>query len=109
MTDSCFICQPLDSDLVSSISDLLNEAHIPNLLWGNYLLSTYGVPTIGISFVVPDEKIDESDFILTEAGFLPCSQPSECWHAKARYSPRPSHIDTSTMSLRYHYIASPTS
>ena len=41
-----FTGQRLDRDLVSSVSNLLTEADIPNLLWGNYLLSIYGVPTI---------------------------------------------------------------
>lgn len=36
----------LDNDLVASISLLLDKAGVPNLLWGNYLLTVYGVPTI---------------------------------------------------------------
>ncbi|KAL4928983.1 uncharacterized protein BDV17DRAFT_81009 [Aspergillus undulatus] len=93
-----FTGQRLTHGLVSSISDLLNAAKIPNLLWGNYLLCTYGVPTIvdGVDFVVPDEQIDKSDSILSKADFLPCSRPSKCPHATARFSPRPYahlHID----------------
>jgi hypothetical protein len=36
----------LDNELVSSIASLLNSTGVPSLLWGNYLLSVYGVPTI---------------------------------------------------------------
>jgi hypothetical protein len=35
-----------DGSFVASISQILNDASIPNLLWGNYLLTVYGVPTI---------------------------------------------------------------
>ena len=38
--------QQLDNDLVTSASSLLNAVNVPNLLWGNYLLTVYGVPTI---------------------------------------------------------------
>lgn len=38
--------QQLDNDLVTSISSLLDAVNVPNLLWGNYLLTVYGVPTI---------------------------------------------------------------
>lgn len=41
-----FTEQKLDNDLVSSISGLLDSIDVPNLLWGNYLLTVYGVPTI---------------------------------------------------------------
>lgn len=41
-----FTEQKLGNDLVSSISSLLDSINVPNLLWGNYLLTVYGVPTI---------------------------------------------------------------
>ena len=46
MTGFHFSGQQLDNDLVTSISCLLDTADIPNLLWGNYLLTIYGVPTV---------------------------------------------------------------
>lgn len=46
MTDFHFNGQRLDNDLVMSISCVLDAAGVPNLLWGNYLLTVYGVPTI---------------------------------------------------------------
>lgn len=38
--------QQLDSVLVTSISSLLDDVNVPSLLWGNYLLTVYGVPTV---------------------------------------------------------------
>lgn len=46
MADVCFTQKQLDNDLLSSISSLLDSIGISNLLWGNYLLTVYGVPTI---------------------------------------------------------------
>lgn len=46
MTDSHFYGQQLDDTLVASISSLLSATGIPNLFWGNFLLTVYGVPTI---------------------------------------------------------------
>lgn len=41
-----FSGQQLDNDLVASIACLLDSVNVPNLLWSNYLLTIYGVPTI---------------------------------------------------------------
>lgn len=52
----------LDDKLVTRICQILNFASVPNLLWGNYLLTVYGVPTItevGILFS-SDDTIAES-------------------------------------------------
>lgn len=38
--------QTLDMKLVATISSILNSANVPNILWGYYLLTVYGVPTI---------------------------------------------------------------
>lgn len=46
MSGFCFTGQQLNNSLVESISSLLGAADIANLLWGNYLLTIYGVPTI---------------------------------------------------------------
>jgi hypothetical protein len=36
----------IDENLVASISQLLTGNGIPCILWGNYLLTVYGVPSI---------------------------------------------------------------
>lgn len=41
-----FTDQKLSNDLISSIASLLDSIGVPTLLWGNYLLTVYGVPTI---------------------------------------------------------------
>ncbi|PLB43194.1 hypothetical protein P170DRAFT_369818 [Aspergillus steynii IBT 23096] len=83
MADFSFRGQSLDNDLVGSISSLLNDAGIPNLLWGNYLLTIYGVPTIvdGVSFIVPDALIEPGLSTLLHSGFLPCTPSFECPHS----------------------------
>lgn len=45
MADFHFHGQRLDNSLVASTSQLLDAAGVPSLLWGNYLLTVYGVPT----------------------------------------------------------------
>ncbi|PYI06178.1 hypothetical protein BO78DRAFT_461352 [Aspergillus sclerotiicarbonarius CBS 121057] len=98
MTTFHFNGQPLDNDLVTSISSLLDAINIPNLLWGNYLLTVYGVPTIvdGISFVIPDALIEISFSTLAEAGFHLCSRHLDCPHSNSIHCPPPYkhlHID----------------
>lgn len=46
MADIPVEAESLDGKFVASISQILNNAGVPNLLWGNYLLTVYGVPTI---------------------------------------------------------------
>ena len=36
----------LDHSLVASVSQVLDDAGIASILWGNYLLTVFGVPTI---------------------------------------------------------------
>lgn len=36
----------LGGKLVMRFCQILNSAGVPNVLWGNYLLTIYGVPTI---------------------------------------------------------------
>lgn len=46
MSDCHIQAQTLDRKLVATISSMLTSAGVPNILWGNYLLTVYGVPTI---------------------------------------------------------------
>ncbi|RDW81519.1 uncharacterized protein DSM5745_05076 [Aspergillus mulundensis] len=98
MADFQFSDQKLSDKLVESISNLLDAAGIPHLLWGNFLLAIYGVPTIveGVSFIVPDTLIERAESIIGKSGFLPCPRPSECPHEVPLVSPRADahrHID----------------
>lgn len=46
MADLHVESKSLDSKFVVTVSRILNSAGVPDLLWGNYLLTIYGVPTI---------------------------------------------------------------
>ncbi|KAI5301691.1 hypothetical protein KEM56_001457 [Ascosphaera pollenicola] len=73
----------LDNDLVSSIARHLNSIGVPNLLWGNYLLTVYGVPTVvnSADFVIPDDLTEIAFSSLKNVGFAPCSQSPDCRHS----------------------------
>ncbi|CAP91518.1 Pc13g04490 [Penicillium rubens Wisconsin 54-1255] len=126
MTGFHFSGQQLDNDLVTSISCLLDAADIPNLLWGNYLLTIYGVPTVvdvsislqrsvvgtllilrqGVSFVVPDTLIEISYSTLSKAGFLPCTQSSDCPYSNTLRCPPPVthlHIDDEKSDVLWEF------
>ncbi|KAH8645536.1 hypothetical protein BGZ60DRAFT_392653 [Tricladium varicosporioides] len=90
----------IDENLVASISQLLTGHSIPCILWGNYLLTVYGVPSIvnSIDFMVPDEKVAASVSALLNTGLVTCSEPKTCTVvAESRSSPPPAahfHIDS---------------
>ncbi|KAJ5584755.1 uncharacterized protein N7459_004555 [Penicillium hispanicum] len=85
----------LDNRLVAMISSVLTSAGIPNVLWGNYLLTIYGVPTIvdGMAFVVPDEYKETALSSIEKAGFAPCIQGQNCpfWIGQRR-QPSAGHL-----------------
>ncbi|KAM3464417.1 hypothetical protein MY5147_002322 [Beauveria neobassiana] len=65
----------LDSKPVVRICQILNSAGVPNVLWGNYLLRIYGVPTIidDVAYVVPDDRITAASSALVQANFTICN------------------------------------
>lgn len=120
MTDFHFSGQPLDNDLIASVSHVLHTGGVPNLLWGNYLLTVYGVPTIvdvripptyhhcspeattnfycpqDAAFIVPDTLIESAYTILADKGFIPCAPSFNCARSHTRRCPPPTnhlHID----------------
>ncbi|KAF4627031.1 hypothetical protein G7Y89_g11127 [Cudoniella acicularis] len=90
----------IDEKLVASISGLLNRSKIPCVLWGNYLLTIHGVPSIvdSIDFIVPDGNIAASVLALQNQGLGSCTEPKSCTAiAERRPSPPPAahfHIDS---------------
>lgn len=103
--------------MVASISRILLRNNIPCVLWGNYLLTIYGVPSIvdvsspltclmktatnimqSIDFVVPDNLITAAETSLQNKGLDHCSDPETCTAvAETRTSPAPTahfHIDS---------------
>lgn len=124
MTTFHFNGQQLNNDLVASISSLLDAINVPNLLWGNYLLTVYGVPTVvdvsilsrndwfykiintvkDVSFVVPDALIEFSFSTIAEAGFHLCSRYLDCPHSNSPQCQPPYkhlHIDYDLAILLY--------
>ncbi|EXJ79892.1 hypothetical protein A1O3_08177 [Capronia epimyces CBS 606.96] len=70
----------LCDELFAGISQTLDEAGVPSILWSEYLLTLYGVPTVywSADFIVPDDKISTAYEALREAGFPECSQFADC-------------------------------
>ncbi|ATY59633.1 thioredoxin reductase [Cordyceps militaris] len=66
--------------LVLRICQILNSAGVPNVLWGNYLLRIYGVPTIfdDVAFVVPDDRIAAASSALAQANLTRCGNNPNC-------------------------------
>lgn len=107
----------VDENLVASISCILLTNNIPCVLWGNYLLTIYGVPSIvdvssplmclmktatnivqSIDFVVPDNLITAAETSLQNKGLDHCSDPETCTAvAETRTSPALQLISISTL------------
>ncbi|KAI0010884.1 hypothetical protein F4779DRAFT_626890 [Xylariaceae sp. FL0662B] len=100
----------IGEDLVKSLSQLLHDAGVQSVLWGDYLLTIYGVPSIigGIEFVVPDEKISAAVAALKKSHLQKCPDPGSCIvSGDSAQSPWPvfhMHIGTTEVdvSIRAH-------
>ncbi|KAH9907878.1 hypothetical protein F4778DRAFT_452334 [Xylariomycetidae sp. FL2044] len=70
----------ISEDGVKLISGLLADAGVPSVLWGDFLLNVYGVPSIigGMEFVVPDEKIEVAVATLKSSRLRRCPDPEAC-------------------------------
>jgi len=82
---------PLDNRLVASAAATLDAVKIPHVLWGHYLLTVFGIPTIveGIDFVIEDDFIDTAYDTLQGAGFKTCKQEGCINNRKLPYAPTP--------------------
>ncbi|KAI0415953.1 hypothetical protein F5X98DRAFT_345393 [Xylaria grammica] len=67
-------------DGVKYISGLLANVGVPSILWGEYLLNVYGIPSIigGIDFVVPDHKMPLAVATLKSSDLHPCPDLDAC-------------------------------
>ncbi|KAM3458965.1 hypothetical protein MY3296_000112 [Beauveria thailandica] len=81
----------LDGKPVAKICQILNSAGVPNVVWGNYLLTIYGVPTIidDVAFVVPDDRITAASSALIQANFTRCKDKLNCDRSYRFQSRRP--------------------
>ncbi|KAI0905540.1 hypothetical protein F4823DRAFT_133966 [Ustulina deusta] len=74
------VSEMTSQDGVKSISALLAGVGVPSILWGEYLLNVYGVPSIigGIEFVVPDDKMPLAVATLKGSSLCPCPDLDAC-------------------------------
>ncbi|KAH4841353.1 hypothetical protein HBH75_226730 [Parastagonospora nodorum] len=82
---------PLDDRLVASAAARLDADKIPHVLWGNYMLTIFGIPTVvdGIDFVVDVDFIDAAYDTLQGAGFKKCSSEGCIDNKTLSYAPTP--------------------
>ncbi|KFY36119.1 hypothetical protein V494_05301 [Pseudogymnoascus sp. VKM F-4513 (FW-928)] len=95
----------IDETLVASISRILVESNIPCVLWGNYLLAIYGVPSI---VDVSSSSTVIRGVCASNKGLADCSELELCTAVvKTRTSPPPAvhfHIDAEmTVSIYTQY------
>ena len=88
--------QPLDDDLVATITALSDGASIDNVLWGDCLVTIFGIPSIldvgdtklmltglifrfqDVSFVVSDDRVANGYSIFMKMGFRECKMYTGC-------------------------------
>ncbi|KAF2010825.1 hypothetical protein BU24DRAFT_427025 [Aaosphaeria arxii CBS 175.79] len=82
---------PLDDGLVASVAARLDAAKIHYVLWGLYMLTIFGIPTIvnGIDVVVDDNFIDAAYATLEGAGFMKCNSEDCISNKDLPYAPTP--------------------
>lgn len=73
---------PLGETLVAALSQVLDSGGVPNVLWGNYLLTVYGIPSLTNVCQKP-----MSSAVDNEANILSRTLHSRClmiWFSKPR-------------------------
>ncbi|KAJ6126328.1 hypothetical protein N7523_001940 [Penicillium sp. IBT 18751x] len=92
MADTHHGGQRIDRNLVAKLCQILDSAAVPNLLWGNYLLTVYGVPTIveDVAFVVLDDNIETASSALQAARYALCPKGVSCPRVHGFHTPPPS-------------------
>ncbi|KAL3469510.1 hypothetical protein BJX99DRAFT_265124 [Aspergillus californicus] len=89
----------IDVPFEAAIAQLLDEAGVPNFIWGEPYLSYIGTSTghCYSAWVVPDNCIDKAAVTLRNAGFPPCIKGSKCihfiWDATHPWPDRHFHTD----------------
>ncbi|KAI1909473.1 hypothetical protein LOZ66_005603 [Ophidiomyces ophidiicola] len=65
----------LGERLIASVSRLLDLGGIHSVLWGNYLLTVYGIPSLSndAAFVIADDMIPPAQRLLCDAGLNACT------------------------------------
>ncbi|KAI1290531.1 hypothetical protein F5Y03DRAFT_62356 [Xylaria venustula] len=67
-------------EAVKHFSELLASVGVPSILWGEFLLNVYGVPSIvgGIDFVIPDDEMPLAVATLKRSTLRPCPNLDAC-------------------------------
>ncbi|KAI1332869.1 hypothetical protein F5Y16DRAFT_356838 [Xylariaceae sp. FL0255] len=89
----------IDEALVKSLSQILIDSGVTPILWGDYLLTIYGVPSIvgGLEFIVPIEGLPGAISALKKTEKLCiCSDPRTCPVSREKDMP---HIPSFHMHL----------
>ncbi|KAK7421631.1 hypothetical protein QQX98_002098 [Neonectria punicea] len=95
----------LSEKFVASVAQALNAAHVPCVLWGHYLLTVHGVPSIigSIDFVVPDPCLQMGAEVLAQfSNLASCSNAACLTSSPERPTPPPSfhvHIKSSEVTV----------
>ncbi|KAI1175615.1 hypothetical protein F4777DRAFT_549271 [Nemania sp. FL0916] len=92
-------CSKMDEALVKSLSQTLIDSGVTPVLWGDYLLTIYGVPSIvgGLEFIVPKEGLPGAISALKKIEKLRmCSDIRACPVSRERAMP---HIPSFHMHL----------
>ncbi|EZF10800.1 hypothetical protein H113_08077 [Trichophyton rubrum MR1459] len=89
----------LGEPLIHAVSRLLDSNGVPNVLWGNYLLTVYGIPSLSndASFAIPDDKIPRVRKLFNSAAGLVSCADQNCIIVTIRSRPPPTnhfHLDT---------------
>ncbi|KAH8424447.1 uncharacterized protein LDX57_002198 [Aspergillus melleus] len=67
-------------ELESYVAKLLDQAGIPNFIWGDPVLDILGTPSLPpySGWAIPDHCIEAAAKTLDEANFPPCTQGRDC-------------------------------
>ncbi|KAI1952885.1 hypothetical protein LOZ57_000968 [Ophidiomyces ophidiicola] len=70
---------PFGVPLLARVSRLLESNDVPNVLWGNFLVTIYGVPSLSndIAFAVPNDKVSAARATLCRTDLKECN--AECY------------------------------
>ncbi|OJD24485.1 hypothetical protein ACJ73_04153 [Blastomyces percursus] len=92
---------PLDEHLVAAVSQLLDSVGVANVLWGNYLLTVYGIPSLTNVWpkMLTLPAVDEQKPTCFQGRFV---RNLECTVVKLRSRPPPTnhfHLETEAVHV----------
>ncbi|KAF3913266.1 hypothetical protein AA313_de0209773 [Arthrobotrys entomopaga] len=66
-----------NTELVAEISHILSAENIPNVLFGDYVLQLYGIPSIvhDVAFIIDERNTAKAATLLSSNGLTECTDP----------------------------------